>query len=87
MQVGQGKFQTALLIELVDPALLSEKDKDPLIKDLWPYVEKANGPAPAHARIQEEFVIFFDPSKPFLRATKGYGAANCNGTPLPTRNR
>jgi thioester reductase-like protein/aryl carrier-like protein len=68
--VGQGKFQTGLLIEpdrdetdAMDPATLVEK--------IWPAVEQANREAPAHARIYQSRIAVVKRGKSFERTPKG----------------
>ena len=68
--MGQGRFQSALLVEAKKPpSSLDEKER--LLEKIWPLVERANKDCPAHGRISKEFVIFTAPEKPMLRAGKG----------------
>ncbi len=70
MVMGQGRFQSALLVEAKEPPdSLDEKEK--LLNKIWPLVERANKDCPAHGRISNEFVLFTAPEKPMLRASKG----------------
>ncbi|KAA8569373.1 hypothetical protein EYC84_001021 [Monilinia fructicola] len=65
---GDKKFQSALLIEPVQP----EKSKEALLDELWPTIETANATSPAHARIMsKDFVTFATADKPLPRAGKG----------------
>ncbi|KAF5010120.1 hypothetical protein FDECE_3706 [Fusarium decemcellulare] len=69
---GQGRFQTALLIEVLPDAYpQTPAQRDDIISKIWPAVEKANLVAPSHARILREFVIVASPDKPFFKTTKG----------------
>ncbi|CAK7236186.1 putative NRPS-like protein biosynthetic cluster [Sporothrix eucalyptigena] len=66
--VGQGRFQTALLVQSVSPV----KDPQSFLRDILPFVEEANKTAPAHAQIHAEFILVGDPlTKPFIRTGKG----------------
>lgn len=65
--IGQGRFQSALLIEPTTPT----NDADSVIDKIWPIVQEANSMAPAHARILRSMVIVSTPDKPFPRTGKG----------------
>lgn len=66
--VGAQRFQAALLVELDTKSL---GDECFAIEKLWPSIEEANIPAPAHARIAKSHILFTSPDKPMLRAAKG----------------
>lgn len=68
--MGQGRFQSALLVEAKKPPR-SLDEKQQLLEKIWPLVERANKDCPAHGRISKEFVLFTAPEKPMLRASKG----------------
>ncbi|KAK0507032.1 hypothetical protein JMJ35_010490 [Cladonia borealis] len=68
--MGQGHFQSALLVEAKKPSK-SLDEKEQLLDKIWPLVERANKDCPAHGRISKEFVLFTTPEKPMLRAGKG----------------
>ena len=65
--VGQGKSQAALLIEPKSET----QDESLLMKEVWPFVEKANLHAPGQARIIPSKILLAHPDKPFQRAAKG----------------
>lgn len=65
--VGQGRFQTGLLVE----PEASTQDPLALINQIWPIVEQANREAPAHARIYRSKIAVSKRNKPFVRAAKG----------------
>ncbi|KAJ8126523.1 hypothetical protein O1611_g7114 [Lasiodiplodia mahajangana] len=67
---GQGRFQSSLLIEAVDPPANSE-DEQRLLEAIWPSVETANKECPSHGRIHSNMIIFTSAAKPMLRAAKG----------------
>ena len=68
--VGQGRFQSALLVEAKrPPATLDEQET--LLENIWPAVERANEDCPAHGKIAKPFVLFTTAEKPMLRAGKG----------------
>ena len=68
--MGQGRFQSALLVEAKKPPK-SLDEKEQLLDKIWPFVERANKDCPAHGRISKEFVLFTTPEEPMLRAGKG----------------
>ena len=68
--MGQGRFQSALLVEAKKPPRFLD-EKEQLLEKIWPLVERANKDCPAHGRISKEFVLFTTPEKPMLRASKG----------------
>ena len=67
---GQGKFQSALLVEPI-AAPATKEARDSLIDDIWPTIARANGQIPAHGRIAKDFVLFTTSGKPMSRAGKG----------------
>ncbi|KJR90042.1 nonribosomal peptide synthetase [Sporothrix schenckii 1099-18] len=67
--VGQGRFQTALLVQ-PSPSARSLPLPD-FLAALAPVLDEANRTAPAHAHIHADFVLVGDPSKPFVRTGKG----------------
>lgn len=66
--VGAQRFQAALIVELDEKYLGGDSAA---IEKLWPKIEEANIPAPAHARIAKSHILFTSPEKPMLRAAKG----------------
>ena len=68
--VGQGRFQSALLIEAKRaPATLDEQEA--LLERILPAVARANEDCPAHGKIAKHMVLFTTLEKPMLRASKG----------------
>ncbi|KAJ5623691.1 acetyl-CoA synthetase-like protein [Penicillium lividum] len=68
--VGAGHFHAALLIEPAQhPA--NEQEKQKLLDDVWPVIEKANVETVAHGCILRDYVFLSDPARPFPRAGKG----------------
>ena len=68
--VGQGKFQSALLVEAKDPPQ-SDRDREEMISKIWPVVQRANQSCVGHGRIAKDFILFTEPEKPLPRAGKG----------------
>lgn len=68
--VGQGRFQSGLLIE---PSwdTLGDYDTDELLNALWPFIEETNADMPAHGRVWKSKIAFAKREKPFKRAPKG----------------
>ncbi|KAF5541105.1 nonribosomal peptide synthetase [Fusarium mexicanum] len=70
--VGQGMFQSALIIEPIAEAQpKDEAETTALLDKIWPAIEKANAETVAHGRIAANLVAFADPVLPFARADKG----------------
>ncbi|MCJ1438984.1 hypothetical protein MMC27_008374 [Xylographa pallens] len=67
---GQGRFQSALLVE-PRTAVITKEEKESLTREIWPVIEKANEASPAHGRLVPEFVLFTVAEKPMFRAGKG----------------
>ncbi|KAI2640771.1 hypothetical protein GGS26DRAFT_539733 [Hypomontagnella submonticulosa] len=67
---GQGRFQSSLLVEAVNPPA-NEAKKEVLLEVLWPSIQAANKGSPSHGRIHRNMVIFTTAGKPMLRAGKG----------------
>ncbi|KAL8753025.1 MAG: hypothetical protein Q9199_005339 [Rusavskia elegans] len=65
---GQGRFQTALLVE---PAATSTASAGSLIDEIWPTVQKANRQCATQGKIAKDFILVTHPEKPMLRASKG----------------
>ncbi|KAI8945650.1 hypothetical protein F4801DRAFT_114075 [Xylaria longipes] len=68
--VGQGRFQSSLLVEAVNPPANAE-DKQRLLEAIWPSVQVANSECPSHGRIHRNMITFTSAVKPMLRAGKG----------------
>ena len=68
--VGQGRFQSALLVE-PKAKIKTAKEREALLNRIWPFVERANQSCPPHGQIFRGFVLFTSPEKPMLRASKG----------------
>jgi thioester reductase-like protein len=69
--VGAQRLEAAVLIELVTNKLLSNEEKISVTDQIWPVIEKANKATPAHARVAKSKILFVNPGKPMLRASKG----------------
>ncbi|KAI0424717.1 hypothetical protein F5Y09DRAFT_323623 [Xylaria sp. FL1042] len=67
---GQGRFQTSLLVESVNPPT-DTQEKDKLLEAIWPSVQTANKICPSHGCISRNMIIFTSPGKPMPRAGKG----------------
>ena len=68
--VGQGRRRSSLLIEAKN-AFTSPEDRERLLEDIWPTVERANKLCFAHGRVARDLVLFTSADKPMLRAGKG----------------
>jgi thioester reductase-like protein len=69
--VGQGRFQTGVILEPDWHILPEDTDVAELLDDVWPMIERANAAAPAHGRVWKSKVAFAKKEKPFRRAAKG----------------
>lgn len=65
-QIGTGKPQAGLLIELKDPA----SGNDDLFDSIWATVEKANKISLHTNQLMRDYIAFADPNKPFVRTDK-----------------
>ena len=68
---GTGRQQAAALIEPSSAAADTPYALARLRDAVWPVIEAANAAAPAHARVRRSHVLFAQPARPFLRASKG----------------
>lgn len=69
MLVGNGRTQTALIVEPREP--LDPAGSSKLLGDLWPRVEQANVLVPGPGRVARGMVICASPDKAFTRTGKG----------------
>lgn len=67
--VGQGRFQSGVLIEPDWESWSGEPSA--LVEEVWPFVQKANAAAPGHAQIMKDRVGLASQSKPFPLTAKG----------------
>ena len=68
--VGQGRRRSSLLIEATN-AFTSPEDRERLLAEIWPTVERANRLCFAQGRVSRDLVLFTSADKPMLRAGKG----------------
>lgn len=68
--VGQGRRRSSLLIE-AKSALISSEDRERLLEEIWPTIERANKLYFAHGRVSRDLVLFTSADRPMLRAGKG----------------
>lgn len=68
--VGEGRFQSALLIEPVKD-VQGQNATEALLEELWPTIEAANKDCPAHGQVVRNLVMFTKPGVPFVRSGKG----------------
>lgn len=66
-QVGTGKNQAALLIELKDRSAAG----DELYDSIWETVKKANATSLHKDQLHREYIMFAEADKPFIRTDKG----------------
>jgi aryl carrier-like protein len=67
LQIGTGKPQAALLIELKDATSKSED----LLDSIWKTVDRANSLSRHKDQLLRDFIIFAEADKPFVRTDKG----------------
>ena len=70
-QIGTGKFQAGLLVELSETEPTDPIERQALIDSIYETVRIANASAPAYAQIYKEYIMFSDPEKPFAYTDKG----------------
>ncbi|KJZ72782.1 hypothetical protein HIM_07857 [Hirsutella minnesotensis 3608] len=68
--VGQQRFQPAMLIEPANPPK-NDEEKNKLLDNVWPLIEKINEETVAHGRINRSFIGLTSPDKPLPRSGKG----------------
>jgi nucleoside-diphosphate-sugar epimerase len=68
---GQGRFQSALLVEPNWNEWSENQPESALVEKIWPVVEQANAGAVAHSRIAKSKIGISSRSKPFKRTAKG----------------
>jgi nucleoside-diphosphate-sugar epimerase len=68
--IGQGRFQSALLVEPTQGAKLVDDEKL-FIESIWPQVEKANEMVPNYGRVMKNMIRLSAPEKPFKLTSKG----------------
>lgn len=68
--VGEGRFQTGLLVEpnMYPP---TSEEKQNIIRRLSAVIDRANEEALAHGRLSKELIVVASPDKPFRRSGKG----------------
>lgn len=69
--VGQGRFQSALLVEPKWHVWSENQPIGALIDHIWPSVQRANHVGPAHGRIMKARIGVATQSKPFKTTAKG----------------
>lgn len=67
---GTGHFQSSLVVETAEPSS-DDTERERLLEEIWPFVEKANKQSPSHGRIQRDMVLFTTADRPMPRAGKG----------------
>ena len=67
---GTGKTKVSLLIEATKPPT-NARERDALMEEIWPSVEKANEIMSTPGRVHKELILFTTQEKPFPRAGKG----------------
>ncbi|KAJ8060197.1 hypothetical protein OCU04_010541 [Sclerotinia nivalis] len=69
--IGTHRFQTALLVELISPQILSTVERAEAIERIWPIIQEANQECPRHAKITKSHILFTSPDRPMGRSGKG----------------
>ena len=71
MIVGKGKFQPAMIIDLVREPPKSSTDRYQTVKELLPVIAEANVHAPAHGKLDQYHILFADPKRPIAYLGQG----------------
>ncbi|GMG10790.1 unnamed protein product [Aspergillus oryzae] len=69
--IGQGRFQTSLLVEPHWDEQEKAIDEAAFIDEIWPVVERANETVPNYGRITKTMIKLSSPEKPFKTTPKG----------------
>ncbi|KXS94675.1 hypothetical protein AC578_10089 [Pseudocercospora eumusae] len=69
--VGQGRFQTGLLIEPDWTAIAPSQSPSEIVDLVWPTIENANATVPTHSKVWKSKIAIAKKDKPFIRAPKG----------------
>ncbi|KAJ2995766.1 hypothetical protein NUW58_g1183 [Xylaria curta] len=70
MYIGTGKPHPAVILELAE-GKISRLDAKKILEAVWPLIEQANALSPSYSQLCKSHLIIADPSKKFLRTTKG----------------
>lgn len=77
--VGQGRFQSAVLLEpTTGNHPIDDEERAAFIEDVWPLVEQANRDCPAHGRLVKELIVVLDRQRTLERTFKGRPSRNIN---------
>jgi nucleoside-diphosphate-sugar epimerase/aryl carrier-like protein len=68
--IGQGRFQSALLVEPTQKIELAD-EANIFVESIWPQVEKANEMVPNYGRVMKNMIRLSSPEKPFKLTSKG----------------
>ena len=71
MVVGKGRFQPAVVIDLVQDPPTGARQRHYVIKRLSSVISEANLHAPAHGKLDQYHIIFADPKKPLAYLGQG----------------
>lgn len=72
VMIGEGRFESSLLVELADSKELSDEQSVlAAIDSIWPAVEEANSAYPGYARVSRSKILLTEPSVPMARTGKG----------------
>lgn len=71
LMVGNGRNQSALLIEAESDQNMTASAKHNFVEQIWPTVEEANQVYPKDARVSKSHILLTDPKIPVQRAGKG----------------
>ncbi len=69
-QVGQGRFQTAAIVQLAKPMPDTKEELRAIKESLAANIAAANVQAPAHAQLHKDYIMFASDDKPFILAGK-----------------
>ncbi|KAI9042659.1 non-ribosomal peptide synthetase [Aspergillus affinis] len=71
MVVGQGRFQPAVLIDLLCDVPRDSTEKYQLLESMKPTIAEANTHAPGHGKLDQYHILFADSSKPIKYLGQG----------------
>ena len=71
MVVGKGRFESAVLLDLVEEVPKTAIQRHRMVERLLPVISEANVHAPAHGKLDPFHILFADPNKPIAYLGQG----------------
>ncbi|KAI9871439.1 MAG: hypothetical protein M1830_002912 [Pleopsidium flavum] len=68
---GEGRIRPFLLLEAAVDSPSSDEDREKMVEDIWPIVQKANGLCSEYVQLTRPLIIITSAEKPLKRLAKG----------------